>query len=240
MDVVVVEDDLFFRKEFIRTISAFPGIEIIGSFDKGEEFLKEVHRIQPDILFLDVGLPGISGIQVAERLRQDYPYLDIVFITADENYIRDAFRVYASDYINKPLDTDRVYKTIARIQNKLRLSKAKIELKCKGTVEILRQEDIYMVEALMKKTVVSSVHHSFICLDSLKKMEDRLDRKLFFRTSRSYIVNLSLVESIKPSTRTLYQIKFKGKDYQAFLQKEIYPEFRQRIKSVGSVYDERG
>lgn len=236
MYAVVVEDDLLFRKELIRTLSALPGIEIIGSFDKGEEFLRQVHRIEPDILFLDVGLPGISGIQVAESVRKDNPYMAIVFITADENYLRDAFAVYASDYITKPLDIDRLSKTVKRLQNKSLFSQLKVVLKCKESVEILKQEDIYMVEALVKKTVVNSVDHSYICMDSLKRMGEKLDQNLFLRTSRSHIVNLSLVESIKPSTRTLYQISFKGKDYYAFLQKEIYPEFRQRIKSIGSLY----
>jgi len=235
LQVAIVEDDLIFRKELLKILSAFPGIEIIGSFDNGEELLAQVHRIKPDILFLDVGLPGISGIQVAESVRRDFPYLDIVFITADENHFRDAFQVYATDYIDKPLDTDRVYKTIARIQNKFPRSESKIELRCKETVEILRQEEIYMVEALSKKTVVNSVNHSFTCLYSIQEMEDRLDKELFLRTSRSYIVNLRLVESIKSSMRALYQISFKGRDYQAFLQKDIYPEFRRRIKGQSIV-----
>lgn len=238
--VAVVEDDPFFREELVRQISAFPGIEIMGSFEKGEDFLHLVHRIEPDILFLDVGLPGISGIQVAKRIREDFPYMDIIFITADENYLRDAFEVYASDYIGKPLNTDRVYKTIKRIEDRLHSARLKITIKCKDSIKIIKQENIYVVEALTKKTLVNCVDDSFICQDSLKKMENRLDHKLFFRSSRSHIVNLSLVESIKPSTRTLYEITFKGKEYCAYLQKEIYPEFRQRMKSICGSYNEKG
>lgn len=230
--VAVVEGDLFLRKALIRKLSAFPGIEIIGSFVNGEEVLAQIHRIKLDILFLEIGLPGISGIQVAENVRRDFPYLDIVFITDNEDHIRDAFRVYASDYLCKPLETERVYKTIARIQNKFSLSKLKIELRCEEAIEILRQEDIYMVEAVLKKTIVNSVNQSFMCLYSLKEMEERLDKELFFRTSRSYIVNLKLVKCIKPSTRKLYQLCFEGNSQLAFLQKGIYPEFRQRIKNL--------
>ena len=114
-DVVIVEDDPIFRKYLAGLLTSIPGVEVTGVFDEGEEFLKLVQKLQPEILFLDVGLPGISGVQVADCIRRDFPYMEIVFITADENYIRNAFHLYASDFITKPLDSDRLRHTVARI-----------------------------------------------------------------------------------------------------------------------------
>lgn len=229
-DVVIVEDDPFFRMYLARLLTAIPGVEITGIFAKGEEFLNRVQKLKPEILFLDVGLPGISGIQVADCVRQDFPYMEMVFITADTNHIRDAFHLYASDFITKPIDPNRLCHTVARIRSKSSALGAKIELNCEGKKEIVIEEEIYMVEALSKKTVIYTGTRVFTCLHSLKDMEARLDMNIFLRTSRSYLVNLRLVEGIKSYSRTSYQILFKGKDYQAYLQKGLYPEFRRRIK----------
>lgn len=231
-DVVIVEDDPHFRKYLASILTAIPGVEVTGVFADGEEFLNQVQKLNPKILFLDVGLPGISGIQVADCIRRDFPYMDLVFITADEIHIRDAFNLYASDFITKPLDLDRLQHTVARIRKKSPMLGAVIELNCEGKIEILIEEDIFMVEALMKKTVIYTAIRTFTCLHSMKDMEARLDKNMFLRTSRSYLVNLRLVEGIKSYSRTSYQILFKSRDYLAYLQKGLYPEFRRQIKAL--------
>lgn len=230
--VVIIEDDPRFRKELAGILSAIQDTEVIGTFARGEEFFDRIQDLRPEILFLDIGLPGISGIQVADRVRRDFPFMDIVFITADENHTKEAFRLYASDYITKPIDSMRLRQTLARIQRKPVLSEMKIELKCGEEVHLLPQEDIFMVEALAKKTTVYTATRTLICLQSLKEMETSLDKHVFFRTSRSYLVNLKWVEAVKPCSRTSYQVLFRGKKYLAYLQKNLYPEFRTKIKDL--------
>jgi len=231
-NVAIVEDDPLFRKELALFLASIPDVEVTGTYAKGEEFLPLLQKLKSEILFLDVGLPGISGIEVADCVRRDFPYMEIVFITADENHIRDAFRLYASDFITKPVDSDRLHQTVARIKRKRPLLSARIELKCEEKVEILIEEDIYMVEASGKKTVIYTANRKIICLHSMIDMETRLDKKMFIRTSRSYLVNLRLLEGIQSCTCTYYQVLFMGKDYLAYLQKNLYPEFRRRIKSL--------
>lgn len=76
--VAIVEDDPLFRKELARLLSSIPGVDVIGAFAEGEEFLSYVHKLKPDTLFLDVGLLGISGIEVADCVRRDFQYMEIV------------------------------------------------------------------------------------------------------------------------------------------------------------------
>jgi len=235
--VAVVEDDPLFRQELARFIASITDIELTGSFADGEEFLSRVQKIKPEILFLDVGLPGISGIQVADCVRRDFPYMEIVFITADEKHIRDAFRLYAADFITKPLDLDRLRRTLARISQKISWPSTKIEIECSEKIVILNQVDIYMAEALTKKTMVYAVTGVLTCEYSLKALENRLDKDMFVRTSRSHLVNVRLVEGIKRCSRTSYQVLFQGKDYQAYLAKKLYPEFRERIKATEPPHD---
>ncbi len=236
--VAIVEDDPLFRKELAGIAASVEGIVVIGVFNQGEEFLSQIKRIQPDILFLDIGLPGISGIQVADFVRPNFPFVEIVFITADDDSLQDAFRLYAADYIAKPLDTERLYKTLTRIVNKFIVSDAKIELKCYESIKILNQRDIRFIEAQKKKTIVYTHNDTLVCLQSISDLEVQLDKKLFFRTGRSYLVNLKLVESIKISSRTTYQINFNGLKSCAYLPKQLYSEFRLRIKDLNKIEGE--
>ncbi|NLI90691.1 MAG: response regulator transcription factor [Peptococcaceae bacterium] len=230
--VVIVEDDSFFRKELASKVASAEGMEITGVFDRGEEFLSQRERFCPDILFLDIGLPGISGIQVAESVRRDFPMLDIIFITADEHHTHDAFRLYATDYITKPLDAERLNQTLMRIKSKTMMSNLKIELKTQDSIEVVEQKNIFFVEAFMKKSMVYMVNATLTSLQSIKEIESRLDCEMFFKSSRSFLVNMRLVESIKPASRTMYQVSFKGIDSCAYLQKDLYSEFRSRIKNL--------
>jgi len=154
LKVVIVEDDSLLRKELASLVASMEEIEVTGVFSGGEEFLAQVWRIKPDVLFLDIGLPGVSGIHIAEYIRKNFPYLDIVFITAYDECISDAFCLYASDFITKPINTERLVQTIGRIKGKLLTTDLKIELRCKDSVELLDQKTIFFVEALMKKCMI--------------------------------------------------------------------------------------
>ena len=233
--IAIVEDDMLFRKELAGLVASLDWMEIVGVFDKGEDFLAQIDRIQPDILFLDIGLPGISGIQVANYVRRNFPYMEIVFITADENFMQDGFRLYATDYITKPLDTERLHKTLNRIKNKSSKLDTRIELKCSDSVRILNQGDICFVEAHRKNSIVYTHNSIFDCLQSISYLEAQLDKTMFLRTNRSFLVNLIWVESIKSFSRTTYQIHFKGLKACAYLQKKQYNEFRLRIKNLNKI-----
>jgi len=229
INVAIVEDDLFFQEELAKLLVSVPEIDLTGTFSNGEDFLSFVQKHPPQLLFLDIGLPGISGIEVADHVRKEFPYMEIVFITADENHSRDAFRLYASDYISKPLDTNRLYQTLTRIMKKPPIPEKKIELKCGDTIEILNQEDIFLVQAFIKKTLVYTGSRTLSCSQSLKEIAAQLNNEMFFRTNRSYLVNVRLVDAVKICSRTSYEVFFKGKEYRAYLQKKLYPEFRARF-----------
>jgi len=230
--LAIVEDDSVFQNELVRRTAPVQDFKIVGIFRNGEDFLSQVQKIKPDILFLDVGLPGISGIRVADCVRREFPFMEIVFITADEDHMKEAIRLYASDYITKPLRAERLIETLTRIKNKLARTDSKIELKSKTSTEILLQKEIFFVEALLKKTIVYTVNDTLTCLNPLKDLETALDKNMFFKTNRSFIVNLTWVESIKPASRTAYQVFFRGTNAGAYLQKNRYEEFRLRIKNL--------
>lgn len=227
---VIVEDDAFFRQELATVISSTLDIEVVCTFSSGEEFLMQINKMHPDILFLDIGLPGISGIQVAESVREDYPYMEIILITADEHYLQEAVRLYASDFITKPLDIARLNQTMSRIMKKSLIPGLLIELKTTDSLEILRQEEICFVEAMAKKSIIYTMKKPLTCLHLIRELEERLDKRQFFRSNRSYLVNLRWIDAVRPTSRTTFQITFQGIKESAYLQKKRYPEFRERLK----------
>ena len=117
LKVFIVEDDIEFCKEIAAVMSQIDSVKVEYLTSSGEDLLKAVSKTNPDICIIDIGLPDISGINVAEQVRKKYFDTDIIFITAYEDYISEAVKLYASDYIKKPLDQERLIQTIKRIKH---------------------------------------------------------------------------------------------------------------------------
>src|SRR5580693_1908148 len=116
LSTVLVDDEELARDELKFLLQDFPEIEVIASGSNGLEAVDLVTRLEPDLLFLDVQMPGLDGIGVVRKLREkglDLPH--IVFSTAYDQYAIEAFRLEASDYLLKPIDKARLGETIARV-----------------------------------------------------------------------------------------------------------------------------
>lgn len=227
---VIAEDNDFFRQELIDNISTFEGIEIAYSTNNGEELLNVIKKIKPEIIITDIDMPHMTGIEAVKAIREDIPYTEIIFITAYGNYIKDAFQLYACDFIEKPLNTERLRKTIERIKKKYLSIDNVIFFSIKDSMKCVHANDLLFIEAMDKRTKVYTTFESFISNYSMKKVNEILDDDIFFRTNRSYIINLIKVDKIKVCSRYCYEISFKNKDEVAYLSKANYKEFRERLQ----------
>ncbi|KKM08978.1 hypothetical protein SY88_21250 [Clostridiales bacterium PH28_bin88] len=234
LKVAVTEDDSLFRKELVEQISSVPGLEVHYSTDSGEDLLRVLDKISPEIVVLDISLPGISGIDVAKTVRQKLPHTEIIFVTAHEDYIKEAVKLYATDYISKPLDTARLKQTLNRIKQNLSSPEKLLELKTGKGIQVTRPQDICVVEAIKKKTIIHTATKTFTSDHSIMEIEAQLDQGMFYRTSRSYLVNLSKIKAIKPVSRTSFEILFVDKDCKAYLSKSVYTGFRSKLKKLSA------
>ncbi|HHW57398.1 MAG TPA: response regulator transcription factor [Clostridia bacterium] len=230
--VVIAEDDINFRKEIIKILLTIEDVNVEYSTGDGKNALEALIKIKPDVAILDIGLPGMSGIEVAKKIREYMPFLEIIFITSFEEYIKDAVRLYASDYIEKPLDKNRLEATIKRIEEKLLKIENYVPLKTKDSVRLVNPKEIYFVQANKKRSTVYMQREKLLCEYSLKEIEGILDKDVFFRTNRSYLVNLLKVDMLKDKNRTSFEIYFKGSNHKAYLSKELYEEFRKKVKAI--------
>src|SRR5688572_8572064 len=113
---VVVDDEKLARDELCFLLKSFPEIEVVGSGENGFQVLELIERCDPDLVFLDVQMPGLDGLSAIQRLREDGTALPhFILVTAYENYAIAAFRMEAFDYLLKPVERERLAETIQRV-----------------------------------------------------------------------------------------------------------------------------
>lgn len=225
---VIVEDDTHFRNKLVQIITSFHFIEIEYCTENGEDLLKVIDKINPEMVFLDIGLPGISGLETAKCIRTNHPDTEIIFITGYDDYLKEAVELYAADYIAKPLNVARFRETLKRIKRKMLTTQKLLQIKSEGKIELLRENDIFFVEASQKKAIIHTLRSDLEADHSLKELEETLSTKIFFRTSRSYLVNIQKIRHVKPFSRTSYEISFRDKNCKAYLSSILYHKFRRK------------
>jgi two-component system LytT family response regulator len=217
---VLVADDEPLARERLRTLLAREDwLELVAECPDGAEAIDSITRLQPDLVFLDVQMPGASGFEVIDAIGPARMPL-VVFVTAFDHYALRAFDVHALDYLLKPFDRDRFHEALVRARQQLErrtngdLERRLLELvqdlkpathrlerfvvKSGGRVFFIRAEEIDWIEAAGNyvKLHVGSDTHLF--RETMNALESQLDSDLFFRIHRSHIVNIERVKELQP------------------------------------------
>jgi two-component system LytT family response regulator len=210
MRVLIVDDERPARERLRSLLGAFLDLEIIGECEDGEEALQRIGDLHPDLVMLDVQMPGSSGIEVAASLSTPRP--KIIFCTAYDQYAVDAFELSAVDYLLKPVNRSRLAQAIDRVRalsaDELNgnIDKA-LQQPRPGSVRFLAREGARCVVIPQKDVVYlgsengltklyTSSHH-YVMDPTLNDFERRLDPALFCRISRTALVNLDWIASVE-------------------------------------------
>ena len=216
--VLIADDDSGMRMILRRLIEKADGFTLAGEASDGKQAIEMAETLRPDVVFLDVEMPEMTGVECARVIQDMNPAILLIFATAHEGYMGDAFEVYAFDYLVKPFKVERVMQTLERARNLLRspetvpeparppLSRPRVEgrmmLHHRGGVSFLSFEDIVLIQREERSTVLYTADGSrYVTGDSLGDMEERLPPDLFFRCHKSYIVNLNKIRDITPYGR---------------------------------------
>lgn len=218
---------------------------LVGEAENGEELLALFEKTRPEVVFMDVEMPGMSGVECARLIQDKNPKTIMVFVTAHEEYMADAFEVYAFDYLLKPFRLERAMHTLDLIRQRLRESAgaqdapqkpvrfnapARIMLRHREGVSFVDLNDILLVQREERTTVVYVADGGrFVTGDTLGEMEERLPEGMFFRTHKSYIVNINHIESISPYGRWTYIVKLRGTKQDALITHERFEELQTRF-----------
>jgi two-component system LytT family response regulator len=214
MRALIVDDERLGRAELRRLLEPHPEVEIVGEARDAEEALAQIEQLQPDLLFLDIQMPGRSGFELLEQLER-VPL--VIFTTAYDEYALKAFEVNALDYLLKPVSPERLDAALARAA----LRKAKpattaasasscIFVKDGERCWFVTLSDVVLLESEGNYARLYFGGNRPLVLRSLNYLEERLDPAMFFRASRKHLLNLRFIESIDPWANGGFLVRLKG------------------------------
>lgn len=228
---MIVDDEPAALKTVLKLIRQSPDFDVTLCTEDPQVFLNAVLDEKPEVAVMDIDMPELSGLEIAEAIRQQHPDCEILFVTAHNEFTRDAFSVYAFDYIEKPVDPERFFRTLDRLRKKYGLLGKRLELPCGRETLLLAMDRILAVEADGRKTLVYTEEETHECSLGLGEIEGILTDPRFFKSSRSFILNLQEVTAVQPESRTSYKIVLTG-GKAAYLSKRNYDDFRSRLKAL--------
>jgi two-component system LytT family response regulator len=222
--VLIVDDEPLARQRLRSLLEAQPDLRLLGECASGPEAVEAVREQRPDLIFLDVQMPGMDGFGVLKAI-QDEPMPAVVFVTAYDRYAIQAFEVHALDYLLKPFDQERFQKALQRARGHLAGGKEgesdvrvraalselegqpggaakpldRIVIKSSGKVFFLRVEEIDWIEAAGNYLRLHVGREAHLLRETLSKLEAQLDPSKFLRIHRSTMVNVESIRELQPA-----------------------------------------
>ena len=234
--ILIADDDDGMRLIMRRFVEKAGGFQIVGEAKDGRELIRLNEQTHPQVILLDVEMPVMTGVECARIIQDINPKTSLVFATAHEKYMGDAFEVYAFDYLLKPFREQRVMKTLALIRSRLaeeaeeravkpetprNVAPRKLMLRHKEGVSFVDMEDILLIQREERSTVLYLAGgERLVTSDSLSELDERLPDDMFFRTHKSYVVGLRHIDSITPYGRWTYVVKLRGTTHDALVTAE--------------------
>ena len=236
---VIAEDEALLRDDLVQQLKgAWPELEIVAACEDGGSALEAIADHRPEVAFLDIRMPGLTGLEVAQAAAEASPATQVVFVTAYDQYALDAFDRGAIDYLLKPLAPDRLAATVKRVQSRLAsgpadpqgLARILDELRAKLPVaaprtpalswitatvgretRLILLDDVIHFQADNKYTVVTTKEGEAVVRTPIRELLDALDPAVFRQVHRSTIVNMRMVASIVRDDSGRGTMKLKGR-----------------------------
>lgn len=220
MNVLIVDDERPAREELQWLLEQCEDVSVLGEAASAEDAQRMVEEFgdELDLVFLDINMPGIGGIRLAELFDERESGPDVIFVTAYDHHALDAFNVGASDYLLKPVRLARLQKAIERMRQSAAAADSeaeaieparrlnRISVNVRGSYEVIPIDDVLFFESEDGIVVVQTADSRHITDFNLKFLEKNLDPEHFFRCHRSYIVRLDSIESISPWGAGTYRL----------------------------------
>lgn len=235
LSAVIVDDEQLARDELTFLLKSVGDVDVVAQGSNGVEAINLIKEHSPDLLFLDVQMPGLDGFGVLKKLLdRKVPLPQIVFATAFDQYAVKAFEVNAVDYLLKPFEKKRVLQAVQRVRERLQTTAApsdkldavvrmleaqkpqqtsKVLLKSGGRLFLVDQKDICFasIEDGVITVVTASMEGQSNCR-TLEELLATLDPNLFWRAHRSYLVNINRIREVVPWFKSSYQLRMGDKN----------------------------
>jgi two-component system LytT family response regulator len=217
LSALIIDDERLARKELISMLQEFDAIEISGEADSVASAIKQLNMFKPDLIFLDIQMPGKSGFDLLDEIETD---AKIIFVTAYDEYAIRAFEVNAIDYLPKPVSRERLAKTIDRVIHQTPnndINNRKLKHNDRLFVEFGTQTRFLKISEIIcilaegdYTTVFLSDGKKGLVTKAMKEWESRLPDDIFCRIHRSSIVNMEYIDKIDTYFNNSYKISLKN------------------------------
>jgi two-component system, LytTR family, response regulator len=225
---IIIDDERLARQELRKLLSDHPEIEIIAEASNANEGIEKIENLQPDLIFLDIQMPGKTGFDLLAELDRAP---QVIFTTAYDEYALKAFEVNALDYLLKPIEPKRLGDALMKLEDEENDKKENHSLESVGGIPAHRNlltesdqvfvkdgercwfvklSDIRLFESVGNYAKVYFASNKPLILKSLNALEERLDEKTFFRANRKHIVNLRMIEKVEPYFNGGLLLEIKG------------------------------
>ena len=242
MNVLIVDDEQLARQRLIKMLSVNSGYQIIGEAETGEDALRKTQASRPDVVLMDIRMPGMDGIEAASYInRMDKPPA-IIFTTAFSDHALNAFETHAIDYLLKPIKLSRLEAALeaAKRMNKAQLSqlreqettavRSKICIKNRGSLELIPIEEIIYFKADQKYVTLRTADQEYLIEESLKALEDEFSNQ-FIRIHRNALVAQHMLHGLTKNKDNQPCITFSEIDDLLEVSRRHLPFIRRKLKS---------
>src|SRR4026208_1723525 len=221
MRAIIIDDERLARTELRKLLQDYPEVEVVDEAANADEGINKIDSLQPDLVFLDIQMPGKTGFDLLTDLERA-PH--VIFTTAYDEYALKAFDVNALDYLLKPIEPKRLADAVHKLQYEISKEKAGLHGVNRGPLTELDQvfvkdgercwfvklSEIRLFESVGNYAKVFFATNKPLILKSLNALEERLDEKYFFRANRKHIVNLRMIDKIEPYFNGGLLLEMKG------------------------------
>lgn len=222
MKAIIIDDERLARAELKKLLQDYPEVEVVDEAANAEEGIAKIESQQPDLIFLDIQMPGKTGFDMLSQLEKA-PH--VIFTTAYDEFALKAFEVNALDYLLKPIEPKRLADAVQKLSagetreqraepgstnNSLLTENDQVFVKDGERCWFVKLSDIRLFESVGNYAKVFFGPNKPLILKSLNALEERLDEKTFFRANRKHIVNLRMIEKIEPYFNGGLLLELKG------------------------------
>jgi two-component system, LytTR family, response regulator LytT len=235
---LIVDDELYSRDELKHLLQSFPSIQVVGEAESGESAVMKALQLHPDVVFLDVEMPKMNGMEAAKALMELKKTPLIVFATAYPQFAAEAFRYEAVDYLLKPYDENQLKETVQRVEKNFLMpaeqeavkQTGKLAVEGDGEIFYLDPNDILYISREEKYSKIVTKTKEYETKIPLKDLETRLTAYSFFRIHKSYIVNLDYVTRLTPWFNGAYQLEIQGREEMLSVSRNYVKSLRTQLE----------
>jgi two-component system, LytTR family, response regulator len=224
MRVLIVDDEPIARRGLRRLLESESDVEIAGEAASGAAAIEAIEHVKPDLVFLDIQMPGIDGLEVVATIGPA-KMPPVVFVTAFDRYAIEAFDLNAADYVLKPVDPERFHRALARARKVVQGDRSDLEqrlsrllasarpertdrlvVRSTGRIQFVAVDDIDWVHAEDNYVRIYAKGETFLMRETVSHLEERLDPARFLRIRRSTIVRIDRIREIRPLLNGTFEV----------------------------------